>query len=63
MRAAELVDLQSSPLLRLLSFITKTKSPLSFALQRARNFVLLANSAAHPRRRAMRVMAMMMVTS
>jgi hypothetical protein len=41
----------------------KTKSPLSFCASAGLKLVLLANSAAHPRRRAMRVMAMMMVAS
>jgi hypothetical protein len=41
----------------------KTKSPLSLYASAGLKLVLLANSAAHPRRRAMRVMAMMMVAS
>jgi hypothetical protein len=41
----------------------KTKSPLSLYASAGLKHVLLANSAAHPRRRAMRVMAMMMVAS
>jgi hypothetical protein len=43
--------------------ITKTKSPLSFYASAGLKLVLLANSAAHPRRRAMRVVAMVMVAS
>jgi hypothetical protein len=41
----------------------QTKSPLSLVASAGLNPGLLANSAAHPRRRAVRVVAMVMVTS
>ena len=53
----------SYPLAFLANKCAQTKSPLSFCASAGLKLVLLANSAAHPRRRAMRVMAMMMVAS
>jgi hypothetical protein len=41
----------------------KNKKPAELCASAGLNLVVLANSAAHPRLRAMRVMAMMMVTS
>jgi hypothetical protein len=42
---------------------SKNKKPAELYASAGSKFVLLANSAAHPRRRAMRVMAMVMVAS
>jgi hypothetical protein len=41
--------------------LKQTKSPLSYTRQRALNLVLPANFASHTRRRAMRVMVVVMV--
>jgi hypothetical protein len=43
------------------NFNAQTKSPLSFSLQRAWKLVSLANFASHTRRRATRVMVVVMV--